>query len=742
MANRLANETSPYLLQHKDNPVDWYPWGQEAFDKAKSENKPIFLSVGYSSCHWCHVMEHESFEDVGVAELLNKDFVAVKVDREERPDVDEAYMTAVQLSSGRGGWPMSVFMTPDGDPFFAGTYFPREDREGYPGFKNILSQLAMAWKTKRDDLEQAGLEFRKALTQSLTAKAPGTFDEINPDFIANAIKASAAQFDRENGGSQGAPKFPPHSNTELMLSYALWEDAQPELREAALAMGLVTLEKMCLGGIHDHVGGGFHRYSTDEKWLLPHFEKMLYDNALMLGNLARGSAIAGQIDPRLEELFARTAHGIVYWLAREMRSPEGLFYSALDADSEGEEGKFYVWTEAEIREALGDRAQVFIDAYGIKPEGNFQDEATKELTGGNIPHLSEDRAGQFEEELEMLQKARDSRVKPGLDDKALVGWNGLTIKALTEVGAIPLAEACALAILAAEKQLGSLPHQIAKGKASGAAFLEDYAFLIQGLMVLAATRIFAEQDPQIAPALNPATTGRFWKDQADRLLAEMVEKFYDAEAGGFFSTSSGHEELFGRTKPSFDQPIPSANSFAIRCLLDAGDVARAGESLSALKGWMQRAPGATEGLYTAALELLMETADETVIPISEPAAKPEQPAEIKVLIEGKELRAGSDGKATGKVLIEIPEGLHLNSPEPPARWLVPTRIEVKPVKAEIHYPPSEADRYEGRLEIPFTLTLPEKEDGSDYELLVSFQACTETECQLPQEKSFNGVIFR
>jgi uncharacterized protein YyaL (SSP411 family) len=749
MANRLAHETSPYLLQHQNNPVDWYPWGEEAFARAEAENKPIFLSVGYSSCHWCHVMEHESFEDEDVAAVLNERFVCVKVDREERPDVDEAYMTAVQITSGRGGWPMSVFLTPDRRPFFAGTYFPKEDRGQHPGMQTLLPQIAHAWETRQGDIEKAADEISAALRETLSARAPATFTEVGEDLIRDGIAKIISDFDSSHGGFGGAPKFPPHSGIELLLTYTLRPDAPREVRQATLSASLFTLRQMALGGIHDHVGGGFHRYSTDEAWLLPHFEKMLYDNALLLGNYARGAGIAAEVDQDLSLLFQVAAAGIVGWMEREMLAPEGYFYSALDADSEGEEGKFYVWSEEEIRQALGERAEAFLATYRFKPEGNYFDEATRELTGHNIPHLGVNGSGQkdeiaavlFREDLEKLREAREGRVRPGLDDKALVGWNGLAIGGLTEAGALHLAERAAVGILAAEQTHGRLPHQIAKGKPSGDAYLEDYAHFADGLLKLATLLIELRQEGHEVEALQ---TPEFYVDHVARLTREMVAKFYDEEGGGFFSTSAAHEELFGRTKPVFDQPIPSANHAAIRVLLAIGDERRARQSLNALKGWMERAPQATEALYSVAM-LMLDTTEEAPEPATAaptaPVAPP-KPAQVEVSLTPKEAAAGADGRARFTVTIRIPEGLHVNSNQPPARWLTPTRVDVRPLKAAVEYPAASNDRYEGDLVIPFDVQLPAGEDGAEFEVKVSYQACTESECQLAAEKTFGAVIVR
>ncbi|RYG25981.1 thioredoxin domain-containing protein, partial [bacterium] len=595
MPNRLAAATSPYLRQHQDNPVDWYPWSDEAFNKARSEGKPVFLSVGYSSCHWCHVMAHESFEDAGVAEVLNRDFVSIKVDREERPDVDEAYMAFVQMSVGRGGWPMSVFMTPDRKPFFGGTYWPKDDGGGHPGFVRILEHLAKTWRERREEVEGEANRIGGELERYFASATPETVATLEPALYSIAVQSQAQDFDPERGGFGQAPKFPPHTAIDLLMSYALSEFAPDEERQASLAMAFITLEKMCLGGIHDQVGGGFHRYSTDAEWLLPHFEKMLYDNALMLGNLARATAIASEVDPGRAPLFARAAGGIVAWLQREMTSPEGLFYSALDADSlneegEDEEGAFYVWSAEELAKLRPE----FLQAYGVRPGGNFQDEATGQATGMNILHLREDVGTQFDPELDALLNHRASRPRPGLDDKAIVAWNGLMIGALAEAGLAEPASRAAQAILSVAESAGHLPHTIFNGQPQGEAFLDDVAALADGLFKLA--DFYASQD-------NLPEAQR-WNGEAERLAAIMIRDFEDPATGAFLSTSERHESLFGRTRSTFDQPIPSGNALALRVLVAIGDEARASRLVGAALGMMERVPTATEGLYAAALPLV------------------------------------------------------------------------------------------------------------------------------------------
>ncbi len=731
--------------------MDWHPWGDEAFALARLQDKPIFLSVGYSSCHWCHVMAHESFEDESVAKILNDSFVCIKVDREERPDVDEAYMMAVQLMSGRGGWPMSVFMTHDRRPFLTGTYWPKEDRSGHPGFMTICIQVASAWNTRREAVEQSATQVAAALEEALTTPPPAAEAKMDLDLINQAVEALVSGFDQVNGGFGGAPKFPPHTAIEFLMRFALTPSKEQELQEAAVSVALFTLKSMVQGGIQDHVGGGFHRYSTDEKWLLPHFEKMLYDNALMLANLAQAAGIAAELEPSLSQMFARSAQALIDWLMSEMTDEKGLFFSAQDADSEGEEGKYYVWSVNEVNDILKHHAPVFMQAYGFEPEGNFEDEATGKKTGANIPHLKEDLSGQFEQELEMLRIIRDERVHPGLDDKSLVGWNGLMIGALSDAGMWPLAQNAAVGIFAAEKNFGQLPHQISRDTPTGIAFLEDYAYFIQGLLKLAVCISFLEDQNELPAQAIPSEV---LIAQGARLCREMILKFYDEENGGFFSTSAEHELLFGRTKPIFDQPTPSANSVAIRCLIQLGEEERARKSLETFTGWMQRAPHATEALYTAALSLIAGYPDAIVdpeaapgevvaaAPVVEAAPVPTIKAEVKVSVSSRELVADSSSVGSAKVTIEIPQGFHLNSANPPARWLVPTKLEFRGVKAEVSYPEAINDQYRGIIEIPFSVHLPKGQSAGEFELSVTYQACTDSECLAPAEKRFDAVVLK
>ncbi len=540
MANRLAEETSPYLLQHKDNPVDWRAWGPEALAEAADQDKPIMLSIGYSSCHWCHVMERESFEDAETAALINESFVPIKVDREERPDVDDLYMEAVQGMTGQGGWPLTVFLDSEAVPFYGGTYFPPEPRHGLPSFRQVLEATSGAYRNQREELREAATKIRESL--SMSGELGQSDQTIDDDFMAGAISRLQGKFDRTNGGFGGAPKFPPASTLEFLLD-------RGETKPVAL-----TLDKMMHGGIYDQLGGGFARYAVDPNWLVPHFEKMLYDNALLARLYLHGWQVVG------EERWQRACTETLDWALREMCGPEGGFYSALDADSEGEEGRFYVWEEEEMREALTD-AGIAADAiervlgyWGVSAAGNFE--------GKNILHVPLGASARQPAELADARTAlyawRDRRVRPGLDDKRILSWNALMIAALADAGAalgrqeyIDAASACARFILECMRdQDGRLQRTWKGGEARLNAYLEDHAYLVEALL-----------------RLYEATLEVRWFDAARETADAMIARFADDERQGFFTTSDDHEELIARRKDVGDHPIPSGNSSAAYGLL-------------------------------------------------------------------------------------------------------------------------------------------------------------------------------
>ena len=578
--NRLAKESSPYLLQHAHNPVDWYPWGDEAFAKAKKEDKPIFLSIGYSTCHWCHVMERESFESEEVAKALNAGFVAIKVDREERPDVDAVYMSAVQTMTGQGGWPLSVFLTPERKPFFGGTYFPPEDRHGRPGFTTVLTRVLDYWKDHRADVTSSADELTRHLQTPEGGAAAG---KATAETLARGVDQFSASFDSIRGGFGNAPKFP----RAFALSFLLGERGRAR-PGAALNIVDKTLDEMARGGIYDHLGGGFHRYSTDAEWLVPHFEKMLYDQA----TLSRAYVEAWQVTAN--ESYARTARETFDYVLRDLLDASGGFHSAEDADSEGEEGKFYVWTRAELVAALGaDDGALFADLYGATDGGNFRDEATHKATGANILHLATsvvavakklrvEPAALEARVIPMRTKLlalRANRIRPHLDDKVLTDWNGLMIGSLAYGGAalgdqryVDAAARAADFLLATMRSKGALLHRYRKGVAGIDGFLDDYVFLALGLV-----------------DLYEATFDAKWLAAARDLAREMVAKFGDAKAGGFLLSSSGSETLVARTKELYDGAMPSGNSAAALLLLRLGrltqDEALEAEGRRTLQTW-------------------------------------------------------------------------------------------------------------------------------------------------------------
>jgi uncharacterized protein YyaL (SSP411 family) len=524
VSNRLGGESSPYLLQHKDNPVDWYPWGEEARARARTEDRPLLVSIGYSACHWCHVMAHESFEDPDIAAVMNERFVCVKVDREERPDIDAICMEACQAMTGQGGWPLNAFLTPDGVPFYAGTYFPPESRHGLPSWRMVLDAVAEAWANRREEILAQGARMTEAL--SATRQLEPSLAPIRDEDLRSALVSLWSTYDRANGGFGRAPKFPPSSVIGLLLARGERE------------MSLGTLEAMARGGIYDQVGGGFARYSVDATWTVPHFEKMLYDNALLARAYLHGWQVSSQ------ELFRRVCCETLDWALREMQGPEGGFCSALDADSEGVEGKFYVWTETELREALGDLSDVALDFFRPAP---FEHALILEGRGPEPPEpeLAEIRR--------RLLDARSRRVRPGLDDKRLTSWNALMISTLADAGAvlergdfIDAAVRCA-EFLQRERRT---PDGVLLRTPHIRGFLEDHSFLLEALI-----------------SLYEATGDARWYVEACALADVMIERFSDPERGGFYTTANDHEALAARRKDLEDSPIPSGNSAAAFGLL-------------------------------------------------------------------------------------------------------------------------------------------------------------------------------
>ncbi len=545
MSNRLADETSPYLLQHKDNPVDWYPWGPEALAAAREDDKPILLSIGYAACHWCHVMERESFEDQTTADYMNDHFIPIKVDREERPDIDAIYMEAVQSITGSGGWPLTAFLDPEGVPFHGGTYFPPDSSTGMPSFMMVMDAVVKAFDERRDEIRSQASDVRTRLgAVSLINAREG---DIDPGLLAERTTTLLELADLELGGFGPAPKFPPASTLEYLLGRGETEPVE------------VTLDRMAAGGIYDQIGGGFARYSVDDVWLVPHFEKMLYDNALLARTYLHAWQELGH------DRYRRITEETLDWMLREMRDGSGGFYASLDADSEGEEGIFYTWTIDELREVLGGRADVAIETFGVTGDGNFE--------GRNVLHFPREQPpGELDAELESIRSdllaARAGRIRPALDDKVLLSWNALAISALAEAGAVlGRADYLDAAETAAEfiwdemrDSQGSLLRTWRQGEARLNAYLEDHAFLLEALLTLYQSN-FSEE---------------VFK-RAQGLAETMIDRFADPDRGGFFTTSHDHEELIARRKDVGDHPIPSGSASAALGLLRLGDLT--GENL-------------------------------------------------------------------------------------------------------------------------------------------------------------------
>ena len=608
--NALINETSPYLLQHAHNPVDWHPWGEEALSKAKADDKPILLSIGYSACHWCHVMEHESFENEEIAKLMNDNFVNIKVDREERPDLDQIYMTAVQMMTGQGGWPMTMFLTPAGVPFYGGTYFPPNDRYNMPGFPRVLLSVAEAYRAQREQVGNTATQMLGQLRR--VGLASESRDLLTSEILDGAYRRSAKNYDQVNGGFGGAPKFPPAMTLEFFLhTYHRTHDAE------ALKIVTETCRKMAEGGMYDQLGGGFHRYSVDARWLVPHFEKMLYDNAL----LARLYLHVYQLTK--DEFARRIATETLDYVVREMTDARGGFYSSQDADSEGVEGKFFVWSREEIIASLGESdGAIFCDYFDITDRGNFE--------GQNILHVHatiDELAGRHNVDAasvlqiidngrRQLFEIRERRVKPGRDEKVLTAWNGLMLASFAEASAIldddkyrEVARANARFMLDDLSRDGLLLRTYKDGDAKLNAYLEDYASFIDGLI-----------------CLYEATGEIDWVERAIALTNKMIEEFWDEEEGGFFFTGKSHERLIVRSKEWMDNATPSGNSIAamslLRLSLLTGDEdyrRRATTILRLVADQIRRYPSAF-GFALTALDFYLAAPLEVALLVSDPKA--------------------------------------------------------------------------------------------------------------------------
>lgn len=579
--NHLINETSPYLLQHAHNPVDWFPWGDEALEIARREQKPILLSIGYSACHWCHVMEHESFENESIARLMNDNFVNIKVDREERPDLDQIYMSAVQMMTHHGGWPMTVFLTPEGLPFYAGTYFPPEDRYNIPGFPRVLISVADAYRERPEDVQQTAASVLSELKRSATGQE--STELLTTALLDTAYRGMIKNYDSTNGGFGGAPKFPPAMSLEFLL-HTFYRTGNQQAMEIVAH----TCRKMAEGGIYDQLGGGFHRYATDARWLVPHFEKMLYDNALLARLYLHHHQVSHDQESRV------IAEGILDYVVREMTDSAGGFYSTQDADSEGVEGKFFVWSKDEVKELLGEgAAALFAAYYNVTDAGNFEGENILNVTRSlqEVSNAENVTTKPITETLEAARKvlfaAREKRVKPARDEKILTAWNGLMLASFAEAAAIlnrpdylEVARKNAQFILAKLRRDGLLLRTYKDGHAKLNAYLKDYAFFIDGLVTLF------------------ETSGELqWLEEARTLTATMIEEFWDDEEGAFFFTGRSHENLIVRSKDFFDNATPAGNSVAAEILLriglltdDADYQRRAATILRSMASTVQRYP--------------------------------------------------------------------------------------------------------------------------------------------------------
>jgi uncharacterized protein len=630
-ANRLGRETSPYLRQHAHNPVDWYPWGEEALARARAEDKPIFLSIGYSACHWCHVMERESFENDAIAALMNERFVNIKVDREERPDLDEIYMAATQLLTQQGGWPNSVFLTPDMKPFYAGTYFPPDARFGRPGFPDVLRGVSDAWRDKRDEVTRVSGELTDQIR--LMSEAKTSKQGVGPNLLSRAFGEMAGRFDAQHGGFGAAPKFPHSMEIGFLLRYHLRSK-----NIEALRMAVVSLDRMARGGINDQLGGGFHRYSVDASWLVPHFEKMLYDNALLARvYLEAAQAVAPlPVSHALPEggrpvadFFRAVARDTLDWALREMQSSEGGFHSSLDADSEGHEGKFYVWTGAEIEAAVGrQEAGLVLGVYGVTPGGNFENGTSILHLPATLPELArEQRTDEAELRLRLvgarakLMQAREQRVRPGRDDKVLADWNGLMISALAIASRVlgetryrdAARRAGRMVLDRMRDKNGRLLHVWLGGEARHAAYLGDYAAMIAACL-----------------DLYEATFEPEWVEEARRLAGRAIDLFRDPEGNGFFMTARDHETLITRSREGNDGATPAGVSLLAlalpRLAALTGDAALYAEVEGILRVYrdrIERFPAAF-GAMLCAVDQILARRQEIVLagPVEDPALRP------------------------------------------------------------------------------------------------------------------------
>ena len=713
--NRLIHETSPYLLLHAHNPVEWYPWNDEALEKAKTENKLIFLSVGYSTCYWCHVMEREVFSNPEIAAVMNRDFINIKIDREERPDLDEIYMTATQLLIQRGGWPNSVFLTPDLKPFYAGTYFPPTDMPGRPGFPTILDAVHEAWVTREAEV----IESANQISDTIEMATSRGFTALTATPLDGSLTTAALDYLRKAysnayGGFGDAPKFPSPANLEFLLSEY---ERTPD--ESLLKMVTHTLDMMAYGGMYDQLGGGFHRYSVDAKWLVPHFEKMLYDNA----QLAKVYLQAHQLTR--EPHYRRIAEEIFGFIFREMTAPEGGFYSALDAETDAEEGKYYVWTADEIEKILGKkRAARFAGVYGVDKGPNFEGKNVLYVPKGAA---AEDALKGVESERGRLLEARLERQYPLLDTKIIVNWNGLMIDALAygyevlgeDQYLVAASKAAQFILDTLRKPDGELCHTYTAGVIKQDVYLDDYAFFVKGLL-----------------GLYQATGDGKWLNSARTLTDRMIQLFWDDKNGGFYYTKADAKHLIVRTKKPYDSAIPSGNAVAVRNLLAFGADYRpyAEKTLNSFAKSMLQSPSSFMYMHFALNRYL--TSGEALATVTPP-----------VVNATAEVAAQQGGIFNVILQLNIAEGWHINANLAGQDNLIPTTVTVDtdtPMEiVDVAYPKGRSvhfefsseplNVYEGNLTIPLKLRLKSNiEKNTQVTLKLTYQSCNETECLLPQ----------
>jgi uncharacterized protein YyaL (SSP411 family) len=724
--NRLAAETSPYLLLHRDNPVDWYPWGSEALARARAEDRPIFLSVGYSTCYWCHVMERESFSDPGVAVRMNRDFINIKVDREERPDLDEIYMTATQILTGQGGWPNSVFLTPELKPFYAGTYFPPDDRHGRPSFASVIGDLASAWRDRRPEVEEQAEEMASAMGRFLEERAAPASDPAPPAVARQALDSLSRRFDREWGGFGGAPKFPTPANLFLLEEFAA-EDSE------AAQMLAKTLDAMARGGIHDQLAGGFHRYSTDRSWTVPHFEKMLYDNGLLLEAYARASARTG------DQQGAREARRLAAFLAREMTAPEGGLWSAIDAETDGHEGAYYVWTPQQLEQVLGKEDAAFLaPLLGVSGPPSFEERAYVLRVPQPLPEVAGQRhsdphalAGEVDALAAKLLAARQLRKRPATDDKVLTDWNGIAVAGLATAGrllAAPelLAQAArAAAFLLAELRPagGPLLHSWRRGTAKIPAYLGDYVHLVRGLL-----------------ALHEATAAAHWLAAARELTAEQIERLRAPE-GGFFGAAAAPDLLF-RSKDPFDGALPSPNAVAVLNLLalaarddDPRWWSEARAALAAFAPLLTAHPDALR-MMAVAVRRYHAAGRETPAPQLATAPPPGVLAEEAARVVAAELvvEPGGGDWHPFRLRLDIAAGWHLQTVGESSAAGAPTRLEPADGETELRrlaaHPLRTGDAT-GALRGSVELRGELRAAGGQARLRLVYQPCDDQRCLAP-----------